>query len=294
MTQIINFNNKLFLEEKFKIYTPNELTIEYDFNKEEKYLNIGNKLILKIIKVKKKQKYNKEDIFQPQQNHKNDKEYEIIITYDDRQNSIFQGKAISIKSNSNNSNKTNKEKAISIDSKYNNLSKEKDYINYVIYKDKQNQKQIKNDVKNLRKNLLNKNPIVEYNNSSLSTTFQINEEELKKSKSCNQSNVIIELHSDSEEPEIKGIERISSKSEEISIIQKNKIYENIKNTLINKKRKRSIDKKDFYIYIDNNGIDFNKYESMSLEQLTPKVTYNNNKKKKGKKKKLDKRKNIYS
>lgn len=285
MTQIINFNNKLFLEEKFKIYTPNELTIEYDFNKEEKYLNIGNKLILKIIKVKKKQKYNKEDIFQPQQNHKNDKEYEIIITYDDRQNSIFQGKAISIKSNSNNSNKTNKEKAISIDSKYNNLSKEKDYINYVIYKDKQNQKQIKNDVKNLRKNLLNKNPIVEYNNSSLSTTFQINEEELKKSKSCNQSNVIIELHSDSEEPEIKGIERISSKSEEISIIQKNKIYENIKNTLINKKRKRSIDKKDFYIYIDNNGIDFNKYESMSLEQLTPKVTYNNNKKKKGKKKK---------
>ena len=242
MTQIINFNNKLFLEEKFKIYTPNELTIEYDFNKEEKYLNIGNKLILKIIKVKKKQKYNKEDIFQPQQNHKNDKEYEIIITYDDRQNSIFQGKAISIKSNSNNSNKTNKEKAISIDSKYNNLSKEKDYINYVIYKDKQNQKQIKNDVKNLRKNLLNKNPIVEYNNSSLSTTFQINEEELKKSKSCNQSNVIIELHSDSEEPEIKGIERISSKSEEISIIQKNKIYENIKNTLINKKRKRSIDK----------------------------------------------------
>ena len=294
MTQIINFNNKLFLEEKFKIYTPNELTIEYDFNKEEKYLNIGNKLILKIIKVKKKQKYNKEDIFQPQQNHKNDKEYEIIITYDDRQNSIFQGKAISIKSNSNNSNKTNKEKAISIDSKYNNLSKEKDYINYVIYKDKQNQKQIKNDVKNLRKNLLNKNPIVEYNNSSLSTTFQINEEELKKSKSCNQSNVIIELHSDSEEPEIKGIERISSKSEEISIIQKNKIYENIKNTLINKKRKRSIDKKDFYIYIDNNGIDFNKYESMSLEQLTPKVTYNNNKKKKGKKKKSDKRKNIYS
>ena len=294
MTQIINFNNKLFLEEKFKIYTPNELTIEYDFNKEEKYLNIGNKLILKIIKVKKKQKYNKEDIFQPQQNHKNDKEYEIIITYDDRQNSIFQGKAISIKSNSNNSNKTNKEKAISIDSKYNNLSKEKDYINYVIYKDKQNQKQIKNDVKNLRKNLLNKNPIVEYNNSSLSTTFQINEEELKKSKSCNQSNVIIELHSDSEEPEIKGIERISSKSEEISIIQKNKIYENIKNTLINKKRKRSIDKKDFYIYIDNNGIDFNKYETMSLEQLTPKVTYNNNKKKKGKKKKLDKRKNIYS
>ena len=286
MTQIINFNNKLFLEEKFKIYTPNELTIEYDFNKEEKYLNIGNKLILKIIKVKKKQKYNKEDIFQPQQNHKNDKEYEIIITYDDRQNSIFQGKAISIKSNSNNSNKTNKEKAISIDSKYNNLSKEKDYINYVIYKDKQNQKQIKNDVKNLRKNLLNKNPIVEYNNSSLSTTFQINEEELKKSKSCNQSNVIIELHSDSEEPEIKGIERISSKSEEISIIQKNKIYENIKNTLINKKRKRSIDKKDFYIYIDNNGIDFNKYESMSLEQLTPKVTYNNNKKKKGKKKKV--------
>jgi len=285
MTQIINFNNKLFLEEKFKIYTPNELTIEYDFNKEEKYLNIGNKLILKIIKVKKKQKYNKEDIFQPQQNHKNDKEYEIIITYDDRQNSIFQGKAISIKSNSNNSNKTNKEKAISIDSKYNNLSKEKDYINYVIYKDKQNQKQIKNDVKNLRKNLLNKNPIVEYNNSSLSTTFQINEEELKKSKSCNQSNVIIELHSDSEEPEIKGIERISSKSEEISIIQKNKIYENIKNTLINKKRKRSIDKKDFYIYIDNNGIDFNKYETMSLEQLTPKVTYNNNKKKKGKKKK---------
>ena len=285
MTQIINFNNKLFLEEKFKIYTPNELTIEYDFNKEEKYLNIGNKLILKIIKVKKKQKYNKEDIFQPQQNHKNDKEYEIIITYDDRQNSIFQGKAISIKSNSNNSNKTNKEKAISIDSKYNNLSKEKDYINYVIYKDKQNQKQIKNDVKNLRKNLLNKNPIVEYNNSSLSTTFQINEEELKKSKSCNQSNVIIELHSDSEEPEIKGIERISSKSEEISIIQKNKIYENIKNTLINKKRKRSIDKKDFYIYIDNNGIDFNKYETISLKQLTPKVTYNNNKKKKGKKKK---------
>ena len=77
MTQIFNFSDKLVLEEKFKICTSNKLKIDYDFKNEEKYLNIGNKLILKIIKVGKSQKYNKDDIFESKQNN----EYEIIIKY---------------------------------------------------------------------------------------------------------------------------------------------------------------------------------------------------------------------
>ena len=290
MTQIFNFSDKLVLEEKFKICTSNKLKIDYDFKNEEKYLNIGNKLILKIIKVGKSQKYNKDDIFESKQNN----EYEIIIKYDNRKNSILKEKAISIKSNSNNSKKKNIEKAISIETLSNNLSKEKDSINYAIFKDKQNQKQINNDVKFLKKNLLNKNQIVEYNNSSLSTTFQINEEDVRKCNTLNQSNFIIELDSDSEnESNIKGIENATCRSEEFSNIQKNKIYENINNRL-SKKRKRTEneDEDEMYINIDNKGVDFNKYEYINLEKFIEKNNkckiYNNNEQKKKRKKRKKK------
>ena len=296
MTQIINFNNKLFLEEKFKIFTPNKLKIEYDFNNEEKYLNIDNKLVLKIIKVEKIQKYSKDDIFEPKQYYQYGNEYEIIITYDDRQNSIMKEKAISINSNSN-SNKSKMseiERPISIESKSDNLSKEKDSINFEIYKEKQNQKQIKNDVKLLRKNLLNKNHIFEYNNSTLSTTFQINEEDKRKCNTCNQSNIIIELDSDSEnESNIKGKEKLTCRTEEFSNIKKKKIFENINNALVNKKRKRSDEEKEIYINIDNRGIDFNKFDFINNETIIKKQNNYKNNNNKGKKKRNKRRKKKY-
>ncbi len=191
--------------------------------------------------------------------------------------------------------KKNIEKAISIETLSNNLSKEKDSINYAIFKDKQNQKQINNDVKFLKKNLLNKNQIVEYNNSSLSTTFQINEEDVRKCNTLNQSNFIIELDSDSEnESNIKGIENATCRSEEFSNIQKNKIYENINNRL-SKKRKRieNEDEDEMYINIDNKGVDFNKYEYINLEKFIEKnnkckINNNNNEQKKKRKKRKKK------
>ena len=41
MTQIINYNNKMFFEGKFKILSETEPKIEYDFQNSDKYVKIG-------------------------------------------------------------------------------------------------------------------------------------------------------------------------------------------------------------------------------------------------------------
>ena len=227
MTQIINYNNKMFFEGKFKILSETEPKIEYDFQNSDKYVKIGNNLTLKLVKIPNSKKIKNVNNIE-ETKKKNLNEFEIILIYDNRDSII------------------SKEKPISKVSKPNDLSKNNEPI---IRIEKFPSKKNNNEkIKLLRDNLLNKKPNIEYN-SSLSTSLQIPEDEFKKANSCIQNKKVIELN----EEEINN-EKISSKSQIVFENENVGLSEKNPEKLIKKKRKRDDEEKSFQIVIDNSTL----------------------------------------
>lgn len=227
MTQIINYNNKMFFEGKFKILSETEPKIEYDFQNSDKYVKIGNNLTLKLVKIPNSKKIKNVNNIE-ETKKKNLNEFEIILIYDNRDSII------------------SKEKPISNVSKPNDLSKNNEPI--IMIEKFPSKKNNNEKIELLRDNLLNKKPNIEYN-SSLSTSLQIPEDEFKKANSCIQNKKVIELN----EEEINN-EKISSKSQIVFENENVGLSEKNPEKLIKKKRKRDDEEKSFQIVIDNSTL----------------------------------------
>lgn len=227
MTQIINYNNKMFFEGKFKILSETEPKIEYDFQNSDKYVKIGNNLTLKLVKIPNSKKIKNVNNIE-ETKKKNLNEFEIILIYDNRDSII------------------SKEKPISNVSKPNDLSKNNEPI--IMIEKFPSKKNNNEKIELLRENLLNKKPNIEYN-SSLSTSLQIPEDEFKKANSCIQNKKVIELN----EEEINN-EKISSKSQIVFENENVGLSEKNPEKLIKKKRKRDDEEKSFQIVIDNSTL----------------------------------------
>ena len=227
MTQIINYNNKMFFEGKFKILSETEPKIEYDFQNSDKYVKIGNNLTLKLVKIPNSKKIKNVNNIE-ETKKKNLNEFEIILIYDNRDSIIA------------------KEKPISNVSKPNDLSKNNEPI--IMIEKFPSKKNNNEKIELLRDNLLNKKPNIEYN-SSLSTSLQIPEDEFKKANSCIQNKKVIELN----EEEINN-EKISSKSQIVFENENVGLSEKNPEKLIKKKRKRDDEEKSFQIVIDNSTL----------------------------------------
>lgn len=227
MTQIINYNNKMFFEGKFKILSETEPKIEYDFQNSDKYVKIGNNLTLKLVKIPNSKKIKNVNNIE-ETKKKNLNEFEIILIYDNRDSII------------------SKEKPISNVSKPNDLSKNNEPI--IMIEKSPSKKNNNEKIELLRDNLLNKKPNIEYN-SSLSTSLQIPEDEFKKANSCIQNKKVIELN----EEEINN-EKISSKSQIVFENENVGLSEKNPEKLIKKKRKRDDEEKSFQIVIDNSTL----------------------------------------
>ena len=227
MTQIINYNNKMFFEGKFKILSETEPKIEYDFQNSEKYVKIGNNLTLKLVKIPNSKKI-KNVNNNEETKKKNLNEFEIILIYDNRDSMV------------------SKEKPTFNVSKPNDLSKNNEPI--IMIEKSPSKKNNNEKIELLRDNLLNKKPNIEYN-SSLSTSLQIPEDEFKKANSCIQNKKVIELN----EEEINN-EKISSKSQIVFENENVGLSEKNPEKLIKKKRKRDDEEKSFQIVIDNSTL----------------------------------------
>ena len=227
MTQIINYNNKMFFEGKFKILSETEPKIEYDFQNSDKYVKIGNNLTLKLVKIPNSKKIKNVNNIE-ETKKKNLNEFEIILIYDNRDSMV------------------SKEKPTFNVSKPNDLSKNNEPI--IMIEKSPSKKNNNEKIELLRDNLLNKKPNIEYN-SSLSTSLQIPEDEFKKANSCIQNKKVIELN----EEEINN-EKISSKSQIVFENENVGLSEKNPEKLIKKKRKRDDEEKSFQIVIDNSTL----------------------------------------
>ncbi len=227
MTQIINYNNKMFFEGKFKILSETEPKIEYDFQNSEKYVKIGNNLTLKLVKIPNSKKI-KNVNNNEETKKKNLNEFEIILIYDNRDSMV------------------SKEKPTFNVSKPNDLSKNNEPI--IMIEKSPSKKNNNEKIELLRDNLLNKKPNIEYN-SSLSTSLQIPEDEFKKTNSCILNKKVIELN----EEEINN-EKISSKSQMLFEKENVGLSEKNPEKLIKKKRKRDDEEKKIQIVIDNSTL----------------------------------------
>lgn len=227
MTQIINYNNKMFFEGKFKILSETEPKIEYDFQNSDKYVKIGNNLTLKLVKIPNSKKIKNVNNIE-ETKKKNLNEFEIILIYDNRDSMV------------------SKEKPTFNVSKPNDLSKNNEPI--IMIEKFPSKKNNNEKIELLRDNLLNKKPNIEYN-SSLSTSLQIPEDEFKKANSCIQNKKVIELN----EEEINN-EKISSKSQIVFENENVGLSEKNPEKLIKKKRKRDDEEKSFQIVIDNSTL----------------------------------------
>jgi hypothetical protein len=275
MTQIINYNNKMFFEGKFKILSETEPKIEYDFQNSDKYVKIGNNLTLKLVKIPNSKKIKNVNNIE-ETKKKNLNEFEIILIYDNRDSII------------------SKEKPISNVSKPNDLSKNNEPI--IMIEKSPSKKNNNEKIELLRDNLLNKKPNIEYN-SSLSTSLQIPEDEFKKANSCIQNKKVIELN----EEEINN-EKISSKSQIVFENENVGLSEKNPEKLIKKKRKRDDEEKSFQIVIDNSTLnlgnnDFITYSEpkinksfMNKSNIMNKQIIKNNEKKIGQKSKRGRKK----
>ena len=242
MTQIINYNNKMFFEGKFKILSETEPKIEYDFQNSDKYVKIGNNLTLKLVKIPNSKKI-KNVNNNEETKKKNLNEFEIILIYDNRDSII------------------SKEKPISNVSKPNDLSKNNEPI--IMIEKSPSKKNNNEKIELLRDNLLNKKPNIEYN-SSLSTSLQIPEDEFKKANSCIQNKKVIELN----EEEINN-EKISSKSQIVFENENVGLSEKNPEKLIKKKRKRDDEEKSFQIVIDNSTLNLGNNDFITYSE--PKI-----------------------
>ena len=242
MTQIINYNNKMFFEGKFKILSETEPKIEYDFQNSDKYVKIGNNLTLKLVKIPNSKKIKNVNNIE-ETKKKNLNEFEIILIYDNRDSII------------------SKEKPISNVSKPNDLSKNNEPI--IMIEKSPSKKNNNEKIELLRDNLLNKKPNIEYN-SSLSTSLQIPEDEFKKANSCIQNKKVIELN----EEEINN-EKISSKSQIVFENENVGLSEKNPEKLIKKKRKRDDEEKSFQIVIDNSTLNLGNNDFITYSE--PKI-----------------------
>ena len=242
MTQIINYNNKMFFEVKFKILSETEPKIEYDFQNSDKYVKIGNNLTLKLVKIPNSKKIKNVNNIE-ETKKKNLNEFEIILIYDNRDSII------------------SKEKPISNVSKPNDLSKNNEPI--IMIEKSPSKKNNNEKIELLRDNLLNKKPNIEYN-SSLSTSLQIPEDEFKKANSCIQNKKVIELN----EEEINN-EKISSKSQIVFENENVGLSEKNPEKLIKKKRKRDDEEKSFQIVIDNSTLNLGNNDFITYSE--PKI-----------------------
>ena len=242
MTQIINYNNKMFFEGKFKILSETEPKIEYDFQNSDKYVKIGNNLTLKLVKIPNSKKIKNVNNIE-ETKKKNLNEFEIILIYDNRDSMV------------------SKEKPTFNVSKPNDLSKNNEPI--IMIEKSPSKKNNNEKIELLRDNLLNKKPNIEYN-SSLSTSLQIPEDEFKKANSCIQNKKVIELN----EEEINN-EKISSKSQIVFENENVGLSEKNPEKLIKKKRKRDDEEKSFQIVIDNSTLNLGNNDFITYSE--PKI-----------------------